>query len=49
MIVAIAANFVFGILLNFGVGNYRADARDVEPDGAWTRARFPIMAAGRGA
>ena len=32
-VIAIAANFVFGILLNFGVRQLCADARDAEPHG----------------
>ena len=46
MIAAILANFVFGVLLNFGVGNYAPtlamlSLMDMDP-----RLSFPIMAAG---
>jgi uncharacterized membrane protein YfcA len=45
-IVAIAANFVFGILLNFGVGNYAPTLITLSLMGMNPRLIFPIMAAG---
>jgi uncharacterized membrane protein YfcA len=45
-IAAIAANFVFGILLNFGVGNYAPTLVMLSLMGMNPRLCFPIMAAG---
>ena len=46
MIVAIAANFGFGILLNFGVGNFAPTLVMLSLMGMDPRLCFPIMAAG---
>src|SRR3569832_151264 len=46
MIVAIAANFVFGVLLNFGVGNYAPTLAMLSLMGMDPRLSFPIMAGG---
>ena len=46
MIVAIAANFVFGVLLNFGVGNYAPTLVMLSLMGMDPRLCFPIMAGG---
>jgi uncharacterized membrane protein YfcA len=46
MIAAIAANFVFGVLLNFGVGNYAPTLVTLSLMGMNPRLVFPIMAAG---
>jgi len=46
MIVAIAANFGFGILLNFGVGNYAPTLVMLSLMGMDPRLCFPIMAGG---
>ena len=46
MVVAIAANFMFGILLNFGVGNYAPTLVMLSLMGMDPRLCFPIMAAG---
>jgi uncharacterized membrane protein YfcA len=46
MAVAIAANFVFGVLLNFGVGNYAPTLAMFSLMGMDPRLCFPIMAAG---
>jgi uncharacterized membrane protein YfcA len=43
---AIAANFVFGILLNFGVGNYAPTLAMLSLMGMDPRLCFPIMAGG---
>ena len=48
MIVAIVANFIFGILLNFGVGNYAPTLVLLSLMGMDPRLCFPIMAAGAG-
>ena len=48
MIIAIAANFVFGLLLNFGVGNYAPTLVMLSLMGMDPRLCFPIMAAGAG-
>ncbi len=48
MIVAIAANFVFGALLNFGIGNYAPTLVMLSLMGMDPRLCFPIMAAGAG-
>jgi|SRR5579884_34598 len=45
-IVAIAANFAFGVLLNFGVGNYAPTLVTLSLMGLNPRLIFPIMAAG---
>lgn len=46
MIVAIAANFVFGVLLNFGIGHYAPSLILYSLMGLDPRLAFPIMAAG---
>jgi len=46
MIVAIAANFGFGLLLNFGVGNFAPTLVMLSLMGMDPRLCFPIMAAG---
>lgn len=46
MIAAICANFAFGILLNFGVGNYAPSLVMFSLMGMDPRLCFPIMAAG---
>jgi uncharacterized membrane protein YfcA len=46
MIIAIAANFGFGLLLNFGVGNYAPTLVMLSLMGMDPRLCFPIMAAG---
>lgn len=48
MIVAIVANFMFGLLLNFGVGNYAPTLVLLSLMGMDPRLCFPIMAAGAG-
>jgi uncharacterized membrane protein YfcA len=48
MIIAIAANFVFGVLLNFGVGNYAPTLVMLSLMGMDPRLCFPIMAGGAG-
>jgi uncharacterized membrane protein YfcA len=48
MIVAIVANFVFGLLLNYGVGNYAPTLAMFSLMGMDPRLCFPIMAAGAG-
>ena len=45
-IVAITANFAFGVLLNFGVGNYAPTLVTLSLMGMDPRLIFPIMAAG---
>ena len=45
---AIAANFAFGVLLNFGVGNYAPSLLMFSMMGMDPRLCFPIMAAGAG-
>jgi uncharacterized membrane protein YfcA len=45
-IVAIAASFVFGLLANFGVGNYAPTLAMLSLMGMDPRYSFPIMAAG---
>jgi uncharacterized membrane protein YfcA len=47
-IVAIVANFIFGILLSFGVGNYAPTLAMLSLMGMDPRLAFPIMAAGAG-
>jgi uncharacterized membrane protein YfcA len=46
MIVAIAANFVFGVLLNFGIGHYAPSLILFSLLGLDPRLAFPIMAGG---
>jgi uncharacterized membrane protein YfcA len=46
MFVAIGANFIFGVLLNFGVGNYAPTLAMFSLMGMDPRLSFPIMAAG---
>jgi uncharacterized membrane protein YfcA len=46
MIAAIAANFIFGILLNFGIGNYAPTLVMLTLMGMSPRLSFPIMAGG---
>ncbi|MFL6794202.1 MAG: TSUP family transporter [Sphingomicrobium sp.] len=45
-VAAIAANFIFGVLLNFGVGNYAPTLVMLSLMGMDPRLCFPIMAAG---
>ena len=47
-VIAIAANFVLGILLNFGIGNYAPTLVMLSLMGMDPRYSFPIMAAGAG-
>jgi uncharacterized membrane protein YfcA len=44
--IAIAANFVFGVLLNFGIGNYAPSLVMFSLMGMDPRLAFPIMAGG---
>jgi uncharacterized membrane protein YfcA len=46
MLVAIAASFIFGVLLNFGVGNYAPTLAMLSLMGMDPRLAFPIMATG---
>jgi len=46
MLIAIAANFVFGLLRNFGIGNYAPTLIMLGLMGMDPRLCFPIMAAG---
>jgi uncharacterized membrane protein YfcA len=46
MLIAIGANFVFGVLLNYGVGNYAPTLAMFSLMGMDPRLSFPIMAAG---
>lgn len=46
--VAILANFIFGLLLSFGVGNYAPTLAMLSLMGMDPRLAFPIMAAGAG-
>lgn len=46
MAIAIAANFLLGILLNFGIGNYAPTLVMLSLMGMDPRLSFPIMAAG---
>jgi len=48
MIIAIVANFIFGVLLNYGVGNYAPSLAMFSLMGMDPRLAFPIMAAGAG-
>jgi len=45
-VIAIAANFVFGILLNFGIGHYAPSLVMLSLMGLDPRLAFPIMAGG---
>jgi uncharacterized membrane protein YfcA len=45
-VLAIAANFLFGVLLNFGIGNYAPTLITLSLMGMNPRLIFPIMAAG---
>jgi len=45
-IVAIVANFIFGVLLNFGIGNYAPTLIMLSLMGLDPRLSFPIMAGG---
>jgi uncharacterized membrane protein YfcA len=45
-LVAIAANFLFGVLLNFGIGNYAPSLVMFSLMGMDPRLVFPIMACG---
>ena len=47
-IVAVVANFLFGLLLSFGVGNYAPTLAMLSLMGMDPRLAFPIMAAGAG-
>ena len=47
-VTAIAANFILGVLLNFGVGNYAPTLVMLSLMGMDPRLAFPIMAAGGG-
>jgi uncharacterized membrane protein YfcA len=47
-VLAIVANFMFGILLSFGVGNYAPSLAMFSLMGMDPRLAFPIMAAGAG-
>ena len=47
-IIAIAANFIFGVLLSFGIGNYAPSLAMFSLMGIDPRLAFPIMAAGAG-
>lgn len=46
LVAAIVANFVFGVLLNFGVGNYAPSLAMFSLMGLDPRLSFPIMAGG---
>jgi len=46
MVIAIMASFVFGVLLNFGVGNYAPTLAMLSLMGMDPRLAFPIMASG---
>ena len=46
MLIAVAANFMFGVLLNFGIGNYAPTLIMLSLMGMDPRLCFPIMAAG---
>lgn len=46
MLVAIGASFIFGVLLNFGVGNYAPTLAMVSLMGMDPRLAFPVMATG---
>lgn len=46
MVIAIVANFIFGVLLNFGIGNYAPTLVMLSLMGMDPRLSFPIMAGG---
>lgn len=46
MVIAIIANFIFGVLLNFGIGNYAPTLVMLSLMGLDPRLSFPIMAGG---
>jgi len=46
MVIAIVANFVFGVLLNYGIGNYAPTLAMLSLMGMDPRLSFPIMAGG---
>ncbi|MFL6771165.1 MAG: hypothetical protein ACJ8E4_05555 [Sphingomicrobium sp.] len=46
MVIAIVANFAFGVLLNFGIGNYAPTLVMLSLMGLDPRLAFPIMAGG---
>lgn len=48
MVIAIIGNFIFGILLNYGIGNYAPTLAMFSLMGMDPRLCFPIMAAGAG-
>ena len=48
MVIAIIGNFTFGVLLNYGVGNYAPTLAMFSLMGMDPRLCFPIMAAGAG-
>ena len=48
MVIAIVGNFLFGILLNYGIGNYAPTLAMFSLMGMDPRLCFPIMAAGAG-
>ena len=48
MVVAITGNFLFGVLLNYGIGNYAPTLAMFSLMGMDPRLCFPIMAAGAG-
>jgi uncharacterized membrane protein YfcA len=48
LIVAVAANFVFGLLLNFGIGNYAPTLIMLSLMGMDPKLAFPIMAGAAG-
>jgi uncharacterized membrane protein YfcA len=48
MVVAIIGNFLFGVLLNYGIGNYAPTLAMFSLMGMDPRLCFPIMAAGAG-
>lgn len=47
-VIAVVANFLFGVLLSFGVGNYAPTLAMLSLMGMDPRLAFPIMAAGAG-
>ena len=47
-VIAVIANFLFGVLLSFGVGNYAPTLAMLSLMGMDPRLAFPIMAAGAG-
>ena len=48
MVIAIIGNFLFGVLLNYGIGNYAPTLAMLSLMGMDPRLCFPIMAAGAG-